>query len=148
MFSLSVSLVQVLVLVLVRSDDQFPSIQSLARSESPGFSVPQPQLDLEPTSLSVNAPMPMSLPSNISQNIAETDFAKNSPMGFNITQPRLDLVPSFTITGGDGEEYRSEDTEDVEDDTKEKSEPEQLPLEPQIYPVAETVRMRREGGLL
>merc|ERR1712048_782330 len=90
--------------------------------------------------------MPMSLPNNISQNIDETDFAKNSPMGFNITQPRLDLVPSFTITGGDGDEYRREDTEDVEDDTKEKSEAEQLPLEPQIYPKAETVRMRREAS--
>ena len=130
---------------MVRTEDQFPSIQSLAGSESPGFSVPQPPLDLEPTSLSVNAPMPMSLPSDISQNIAETDFAKNSPMGFNITQPRLDLVPSFTITGGDGEEYRREDTEEVEDDTKEKSEPEQLPLEPQIYPQTKTGRIRREG---
>ena len=140
-----VMMMMMMVVRMVRTEDQFPSIQTLAGSESPGFSVPQPQLDLEPTSLSVNAPMPMSLPSNISQNIAETDFAKNSPMGFNITQPRLDLVPSFTITGGDGEEYRNEDTEDVEDDTKEKSEPEQLPLEPQIYPKAETVRMRREG---
>ena len=137
LFSLSVSLVQVLVLVLVRSDDQFPSIQSLLRSESPGFSVPQPPLDLEPTSLSLSAPMIMSLPSNLSQNIGETDFAKNSPMGFNITQPRLDLVPSFTITGGDGEEYK--------EDTEEESEPEQLPLEPQIYPAEETVRRRRAG---
>ena len=135
----------VLVVVVVRTEDKFPSIQSLAGSESPGFSVPQPQLDLEPTSLSLSAPMPMSLPSSISQNIAETDFAKNSPMGFNITQPRLDLVPSFTITGGDGEEYRREDTEDVQEDTKEKSESEQLPLEPQIYPKAQTVRTRREG---
>merc|ERR1719278_220375 len=105
----------VIMVMVVRTEDQFPSIHSLAGSESPGFSVPQPPLDLEPTSLSVNAPMPMSLPSDISQNIAETDFAKNSPMGFNITQPRLDLVPSFTITGGDGEEYRRQDTEDVEE---------------------------------
>ena len=133
-----------LVVVVVRSEDQFPSIQSLAGSDSPGFSVPHPPLDLEPTSLSLSAPMIMSLPSNISQNIAETDFAKNSPMGFNITQPKLDLVPSFTISGGDGEEYK-EDTEDVEDDTEEKSEPEQLPLEPQIYPKEETARKRREG---
>ena len=140
-----VVVVMVMMVMVVRTEDQFPSIHSLAGSESPGFSVPQPPLDLEPSSLSASAPMPMSLPSNIPQNIAETDFAKNSPMGFSITQPRLDLVPSFTITGGDGEEYRREDTEDVEEDTKEKSESEQLPLEPQIYPTAQTVRTRREG---
>ena len=139
-----VMMVMVMMVMVVRTEDQFPSIHSLAGSESPGFSVPQPPLDLEPSSLSASAPMPMSLPSNIPQNIAETDFAKNSPMGFSITQPRLDLVPSFTISGGDGEEYR-EVTEDTEAETKEKSESEQLPLEPQIYPKAETVRTRREG---
>ena len=146
MLSLTLRLQVLAVMVMmVRSEDQFPSIQSLAGSDGPGFSVPQPQLDLEPTSLSLSAPMIMALPSNLSQNIAETDFARNSPMGFNITQPMLDLVPSFTISGGDGEEYKeSEDIEKVED-VEEKSESEQLPLEPQIYPAAETVRTRREG---
>ena len=112
LFRLSLRLV--VVVVMVRSEDKFPSIQSLAKSESPGFSVPRPPLDL-----------------------AETELAKNSPMSFEITQPKLELVPSFTISGFDGEEYR--------DREEEKSEPEPLPLEPQIYPQEETVRTRREG---
>ena len=115
LFSLSLRLV-VVVVVMVRSEDQFPSIQSLAKSESPEFSVPRPPLDL-----------------------AETELAKNSPMSFEITQPKLELVPSFTISGFDGEEYRDREA------TEEKSEPEPLPLEPQIYPQEETVRTRREG---
>ena len=151
-------------LVLVRADsDQFHSIQSLAKSEVDTFALPQPQLDLSPTSLALNAPMIMSLP-ELEQNLAETEFAKNSPMSFNITQPTLDLVPSFTIKGGNGEEYKnkedvSEPVEDVSDDVKDVSEPaeddkkdksdiEQLPLEPQIYPKKdkEESERKKRGG--
>jgi len=54
-----------------------------------------PSLDLDPTSLSVNAPMIMSLP-ELQSNLDEPDFAKNFRMDFSITQPRLDLEPSFS----------------------------------------------------
>ena len=73
----------------------FPSINTLAKSDSHSFSIPQPSLDLDPTSLSVNAPMIMSLP-ELQSNLDEPDFAKNFRMDFSITQPKLDLEPSFS----------------------------------------------------
>lgn len=73
----------------------FPSINTLAKSDTNSFSIPQPSLDLDPTSLSVNAPMIMSLP-ELQSNLDEPDFAKNFKMDFSITQPKLDLEPSFS----------------------------------------------------
>ena len=107
------SLVSVLVIARACSDNtqsnQFPSIKSLSQSSLTSFPLPQPSLDLEPTSLARSAPMIMSLP-QLEQNLAETDFAKNSPMSFDISKPTLDLQPSFAISGGDGTEYKNKDT--------------------------------------
>ena len=147
------SLVSVLVIARACSDntqsDQFPSIKSLSQSSLTSFPLPQPSLDLEPTSLARSAPMIMSLP-QLEQNLAETDFAKNSPMSFDINKPTLDLQPSFAISGGDGTEYQNKDTEDVseaaKDEMTDKSDTEQLPLEPQIYPKTDnSERMKRQG---
>ena len=78
-------------------------------------------------------------------------------MSFNITQPTLDLEPSFSISGGDGAEYQEnkelseEVSEAVQDDMKDKSDTEQLPLEPQIYPLKvtkESKRTRRQGDCI
>ena len=98
------------------SSGDFPSIKTLAKSDASDFSIPQPSLDLDPTSLSENAPMIMSLP-DLQSNLDETDFAKNFPMDFSITQPQLDLVPSFTIHDEEGKDV----LETSEEETKELS---------------------------
>jgi len=79
-----------------QSEQTFPNIKSQAQSdlEKQTFSIPQPSLDLDPTSLSESAPMIMSLP-ELQSNLEETDFARNFKMDFQITQPKLDLKPSF-----------------------------------------------------
>jgi len=91
------SLLTTIMLVTGETGDNFPSIRTLAKSDASDFSsIPQPSLDLDPTSLLENSPMIMALP-NLQSNLEETDFSKNFPMDFTITQPQLDLVPSFTI---------------------------------------------------
>ena len=99
----------------------FPSIQTLARSQADAFAIPQPSLDLEPTSLAATAPMITGLP-ELQANLQETEFAKNFPMDFSITQPKLDLVPSFAIIDEKGEDIvkastKEEDEVDDEEDT-------------------------------
>ena len=95
----------------------FPSIQTLARSQADSFAIPQPSLDLDPTSLAASAPMIMGLP-ELQSNLEETEFAKNFPMDFSITQPKLDLVPSFAIIDEKGEDIVKESTK--EEDEKEE----------------------------
>ena len=91
------SLLTTIMLVTGETGDNFPSIRTLAKSDASDFSsIPQPSLDLDPTSLLENSPMIMALP-DLQSNLEETDFSKNFPMDFTITQPQLDLVPSFTI---------------------------------------------------
>jgi len=81
---------------VTKDNSEFPSINILAKSDSHNFSIPQPSLDLSPTSLSESAPMIMALP-DLQPNLEETDFAKNFPMDFSIDTPELDLTPSFPV---------------------------------------------------
>ena len=96
----------------------FPSIQTLARSQADSFAIPQPSLDLDPTSLAASAPMIMGLP-ELQSNLEETEFAKNFPMDFSITQPKLDLVPSFAIIDEKGEDIVKKEDEEDEDEEEE-----------------------------
>ena len=113
--------------VVKEATDNFPSINVLAKSDSNDFSIPQPSLDLSPTSLSENAPMIMSLP-DLQQNLEETDFSKNFPMDFSISTPELDLKPSFPVdieaqvdAAVDKDGYSSDEEEDEEvEETEEK----------------------------
>ena len=131
-------------LTLVASDD-FPSIKTLAKSDASDFSIPQPSLDLDPTSLSENAPMIMSLPDDLQSNLEETDFAKNFPMDFSITQPQLDLVPSFTIHDEEGKDV----LETPKEETKETYSPkdEEDKTSDVIPAVKQVKRSKREGNL-
>ena len=97
----------------------FPSIQTLARSQADTFAIPQPSLDLEPTSLAATAPMITGLP-ELQSNLQETEFAKNFPMDFSITQPKLDLVPSFAIIDEKGEDIVKASTKEEDDDEEEE----------------------------
>ena len=113
--------------VVKEATDNFPSINVLAKSDSNDFSIPQPSLDLSPTSLSENAPMIMSLP-DLQQNLEETDFSKNFPMDFSISTPELDLKPSFPVdieaqvdAAVDKDSYSS-DEEEEETEEKYKTE--------------------------
>ena len=99
----------------------FPSIQTLARSQADTFAIPQPSLDLEPTSLAATAPMIMGLP-ELQSNLQETEFAKNFPMDFSITQPKLDLVPSFAIIDEKGEDIVKASTKEEDDDEEDEEE--------------------------
>ena len=126
-------------LVAAETGGDFPSIKTLAKSDASDFSIPQPSLDLDPTSLSENAPMIMSLP-DLQSNLEETDFAKNFPMDFSITQPQLDLVPSFTIHDEEGKDV----LETPEEETKEKdSQKDEEEKTPGIIPPVKHVK--REG---
>ena len=99
----------------------FPSIQTLARSQADIFAIPQPSLDLEPTSLAATAPMIMGLP-ELQSNLQETEFAKNFPMDFSITQPKLDLVPSFAIIDEKGEDIVKALTKEEDEEEEEEEE--------------------------
>ena len=138
-------LLTTLTLVAAETSGDFPSIKTLAKSDASDFSIPQPSLDLDPTSLSENAPMIMSLP-DLQSNLEETDFAKNFPMDFSITQPQLDLVPSFTIHDKDGEDV----LETPEEETKESPKEEDLKDEEEktsgiISPVKHVKREGKDG---
>ena len=132
-----------LALVAGGSSNEFPSIKTLAKSDANDFSIPQPSLDLDPTSLSENAPMIMSLPDDLQSNLEETDFAKNFPMDFSITQPQLDLVPSFTIHDEEGKDV----LETPEEETKETNSPknEEEKTSDVIPAVKQVKRSKREG---
>ena len=58
-----------------QSEPKFPNIKSQAQTDVDTFSIPQPSLDLDPTSLSESAPMIMSLP-ELQSNLEETEFAR------------------------------------------------------------------------
>ena len=131
-------------LTLVVSDD-FPSIKTLAKSDASDFSIPQPSLDLDPTSLSETAPMIMSLPDDLQANLEETDFAKNFPMDFSITQPKLDLVPSFTIHDEEGKDVLETPAKETKQKTVLKKEEEKTS---DVIPAVKQVkRSKRKGNL-
>ena len=132
-----------LALVAGGSSNDFPSIKTIAKSDANDFSIPQPSLDLDPTSLSENAPMIMSLPDGLQSNLEETDFSKNFPMDFSITQPQLDLVPSFTIHDEEGKDV----LETPKEATKETHNPNTVEEKTSdvIPAVKQVKRSKREG---
>ena len=132
-----------LALVAGGSSNDFPSIKTLAKSDANDFSIPQPSLDLDPTSLSENAPMIMSLPDDIQSNLEETDFAKNFPMDFSITQPQLDLVPSFTIHDEEGKDVLETPKEETKETHNSKNE--EAKTSDVIPAVKQVKRSKREG---
>ena len=137
-------LLTTLTLVAAETSRDFPSIKTLAKSDASDFSIPQPSLDLDPTSLSENAPMIMSLP-DLQSNLEETDFAKNFPMDFSITQPQLDLVPSFTIHDEEGKDVLETPKEETKENASPKDEEEKT--SGIIPPVKHVKREGKDGTL-
>ena len=135
-------------LTLVTADSNsgdFPSIKTLAKSDASDFSIPQPSLDLDPTSLSENAPMIMSLP-DLQSNLEETDFAKNFPMDFSITQPQLDLVPSFTIHDEEGKDVLETKEEETKEDHPPKDDDPKAEEEKTSSIIPPVKHVKREGN--